>query len=113
LEVEILVVEVGETPEEIRCTASSLTGASAITMAPWSSVGKLKDLAFLRDDSVDDLGLAEAIKLGKRRWRRDRCPIRENTLEVAILDRARPGRKFRRFSALDLRELLAKASLGL
>ncbi|MDQ3830510.1 MAG: proteasome subunit alpha, partial [Candidatus Tectomicrobia bacterium] len=61
----------------------------------------------------DDLTLAECIKLGKEALEAGQGgAIRENTLEVAVLDRARPGRRFRRFSAPDLRELLAKASLG-
>ena len=68
---------------------------------------------FLRDRFRDDLTLAEGIKLGKEALEAGQGgAIRENTLEVAVLDRARPGRRFRRFSAPDLRELLAKASLG-
>ncbi len=68
---------------------------------------------FLRDRFRENLDLAETIKFGKEALEAGQGgAIRENTLEVAVLDRARPGRKFRRFSAPDIRELLAKASLG-
>jgi proteasome alpha subunit len=114
LEVEILVVEVGETSEENQMYRILFDGSISDHHGSVVIGGQAEKITqFLRDRFRDDLRLEEAIKLGKEALEAGQGgPIRENTLEVAILDRARPGRKFRRFSALDLRELLAKASLG-
>jgi proteasome alpha subunit len=108
-------VEVGETPEENQMYRILFDGSISDHHGSVVIGGQADKISqFLRDRFRDDLGLAEAIKLGKEALEAGQGgPIRENTLEVAILDRARAGRKFRRFSALDLRELLAKASLGL
>jgi proteasome alpha subunit len=114
LEVEILVVEVGETAEENQMYRILFDG-SISDHHSYVVIGGQADkiTQFLRDRLHDDLMLAEAIKLGKEALEAGQGgAIRENTLEVAALDRARPGRKFRRLTAPDLRELLAKASLG-
>src|ERR671924_780471 len=114
LEVEILVVEVGETPDENQMYRILFDGSISDHHGYVVIGGQAEQNSpFLPRRVHDDLMLAEAIKLGKEALEAGQGgAIRENTLEVAMLDRARPGRKFRRFSALDLRELLAKASLG-
>jgi proteasome alpha subunit len=114
LEVEIVVVEVGEMPAENQMYRILFDGSISDHRGYVVIGGQADKISqFLREQFHDDLTLAECIKLGKEALEAGQGgAIRESTLEVAVLDRARPGRKFRRFSALDLRELLAKASLG-
>jgi proteasome alpha subunit len=114
LEVEILVVEVGESPEDNQMYRLLFDGSISDHHGYVVIGGQADKLSqFLRDRYRDQLDLAEAIKFGKESLESGQGgPIRENALEVAVLERARPGRKFRRLPASELRELLAKASLG-
>jgi proteasome alpha subunit len=112
--VEILVVEVGETPDENQMYRILFDGSISDHHGYVVIGGQADKISqFLRERFRDDLVLAEAMKLGKEALETGQGgAIRESTLEVAMLERARPGRKFRRISAPEIRELLAKASLG-
>lgn len=114
LEVEILVVEVGETQEKNQIYRLLFDGSISDHHGFAVIGGQSEKLSqFLRDRYTDEVGLEEAIKLSKEALEAGQGgAIRENTLEIALLDRARSGRTFRRFLAPEIRELLAKASLG-
>ncbi len=114
LEVEILVVEVGETPEKNLMYRILFDGSISDHHGYVVIGGQADKLSqWLRDRYREDLGLAEAIKLSKEAIEAEQGgAIRESNLEIALIDRARPGRKFRRVLAPEIRELLAKASLG-
>jgi proteasome alpha subunit len=114
LEVEILAVEVGETSEENQIFRILFDGSISDHHGFVVIGGQSEKLSqFLRDRYAEELELAEAMKLGKEALEAGQGgAIRESMLEVAILDRARPGRTFRRILAPEIRELLAKASLA-
>jgi proteasome alpha subunit len=114
LEVEILAVEVGETSEKNQIFRILFDGSISDHHGFVVIGGQSEKLSqFLRDRYAEELELAEAMKLGKEALEAGQGgAIRESMLEVAILDRARPGRTFRRILAPEIRELLAKASLA-
>lgn len=114
LEVEILVVEVGESSEENQMYHLLFDGSISDYHGFVVIGGQADKLSqFLRERYREGMGLAEALKLSKEALETGQGgAIRESNLEVAHLDRARLGRKFRRIPAPELRELLAKASLG-
>jgi proteasome alpha subunit len=108
------VVEVGESPDGNQMYRILFDGSISDHHGYVVIGGQAEKISqFLRDRFREDLVLAETIKAGKEALEAGQGgAIRESTLEVAFLDRARPGRKFRRISAPEIRELLAKASLG-
>ena len=114
LEVEILVVEVGEIPEKNQMYRLLFDGSISDHHGYVVIGGQAEKVSqFLRDRYREDMGLAEAIKLSKEALEAEQGgALRETSLEGAFIDRVRPGRKFRRILAPELRELLAKASLG-
>ena len=107
-------MEVGETSEENQIFRILFDGSISDHHGFVVIGGQSEKLSqFLRDRYAEDLELAEAIKLGKEALEAGQGgAIRESMLEVAVLDRARPGRTFRRILAPEIRELLAKASLA-
>jgi len=114
LEVEILVVEVGESRTENQMYHLLFDGSISDHHGSVVIGGQADKISqFLQERYRDDLGLAEALKLSKEALEAGQgAAIRESALEMALLERARPGRKFRRIPAPEIRELLAKASLG-
>ncbi|MBI3327186.1 MAG: proteasome subunit alpha [Nitrospinae bacterium] len=114
LEVEILVVEVGESSEKNQMYHLLFDGSISDHHGYVVIGGQADKLSqFLRDRYREGMELAEALKLSKEALETGQgVAIRESNLEVAHMDRARPGRKFRRIPAPEIRELLAKASLG-
>jgi proteasome alpha subunit len=62
---------------------------------------------FLKDHYRDGMGLADAIQLGVRALTvTQNKTLTERDLEVAVLDRNRERRKFRRITDAELREIL-------
>lgn len=114
LEVEILVVEVGETEEKNQIYRILFDGSISDHHGFVVIGGQADKLSqFLRDRYSEQVGLAEALKLSKEALEAGQGgAIRESNLEVALLDRARTGRQFRRILAPEIQELLAKASLA-
>lgn len=114
LEVEILVVEVGESSEENQMYRLLFDGSISDHHGYVVIGGQADKLSqFLRERYREGMELAEALKLSKEALETGQGgAIRESNLEVAHLDRARAGRKFRRIPAPEIWELLAKASLG-
>ncbi len=73
--------------------------------------GQAEDIRrFLRDNYRENLPLADALQLGVRALTvTQNQPLRENDLEVAVLDRTRPRRTFRRIAIEALSQLLASS----
>jgi len=71
--------------------------------------GDVEDVeAILKEDYTDSMSLADAVKLGRKALDRgsgSSDPLPAEHLEVCLLSRERPGRKFQRLSAEDLNAL--------
>src|SRR5919108_91775 len=95
LEVEILVVEVGEMSDENQMYRILFDGSISDHHGYVVIGGQADKISqFLRDRFRDDLGLAEAIKLGKEALEAGQGgPIREKILEVGGRGRAPPRPK--------------------
>jgi proteasome alpha subunit len=99
LEVEILIVEVHERDSifyQIRFDGSMLDREH------FAAIGGDDEtlIGILQDGWRSDMVLKEAIALGRKALQNanggEEARIDERSLEIALLDRARPGRKFRR-----------------
>jgi proteasome alpha subunit len=104
LEVEILIVEVHERDSifyQIRFDGSMLDREH------YAAIGGDDEtlVGILQDGWRADMVLKEAIALGRRALKNangEEARLDEKSLEVAVLDRARPGRKFRRLRAPEI-----------
>jgi proteasome alpha subunit len=108
LEVEILVLEVGERNGANELFRISFDG-SIVDEAGYATIGgQAEELKlFLRDKFADRLSLEQALQLGVRALEAAASQkVRPAWLEVALLEQARPGRAFRRVSAAELRSLV-------
>jgi len=114
-EVEIIVAEVGDPDLADRQDNSlyrvTFDGSISDERGYCSIGGDVEDLqAYLKREYREGLTLGEALKLGRSSLEHvpdgDPREIPVANLEVGILDRARPGRKFRRMSAEELEESL-------
>jgi proteasome alpha subunit len=110
-EVELTVAEVGESPAEDQLYRLTYDGSvadeqgSVVMGASADEIGNL-----LREERGDDMDLAAALKLAVRALTAgDSEPrtIASDALEVAVLDRTRPQRKFRRLADAAVAEILA------
>ena len=112
LEVEILVVEVGDTPER-NSMYHILFDGSISDYHQYAVIGGHAEIVngFLKEQYKDGASLREALALCKRALEKtnDNKTIEPEHLEVAILDRHIEGRKFRRLLAPELRQLLEQA----
>jgi proteasome alpha subunit len=116
LEVEMLVAEVGD---------DSLAGHEKNAIYRVQFDGSISDhegfcviggaadelIAFLKDEYRDELPLGEVMRLGRNALQRaaDGEPLVDpRNLEVCLLERARPGRKFNRLSTDQVREHLGE-----
>ncbi len=112
LEVEILVVEVGDTPER-NSMYHILFDGSISDYHQYAVIGGHAEIvnSFLKEQYKDGVSLREALALCKRALEKtnDNKTIKPEHLEVAILDRHIEGRKFRRLLAPELRQLLEQA----
>lgn len=109
LEVEILVVEVGETPDK-NSMYHILFDGSISDRHLYAVIGGHADVVneFLRDHYKENCSLNAALALCRSALEKttDQKSISEDNLEVAILDRNIEGRKFRRIYLPETRERL-------
>ena len=110
-EVELTVAEVGEDPSGDQLYRLTYDGSVAdeegivVMGASAEEIGTV-----LRENRSDDMDLSAALKLAVRALGVSDSEPREiaaNALEVAILDRTRPRRTFRRLSDAAVGEILA------
>jgi proteasome alpha subunit len=108
-EVEILVASVGATDEEPNQLFHILYDGTVMDEQRYTVLGgeaeRIADA--LAADYADGLDLAAAVHLGAKALAGDGEPLTAAQLEVALLDRARPERAFRRIRGDELETLLA------
>jgi len=114
LEVEILVLEVGQEPGPNELYRIAFDGSIVDEKGYATIGGQAEELKlFLRDKYRDDLGLEEALRLASRGLEAAASQkVKAANLEVALLERERVGRKFRRLSLGELRGLMEKEGEG-
>lgn len=117
-EVEIVVAEVGTEPAGDQLYRLTFDGSVADEHGYVAMGGAAEAIGHeLRDKWTPGLDLASAIGVaiagltaGDTRPAGERSPIRADDLEVAVLDRARPRRRFRRLSGERLADLVDQSS---
>jgi len=104
LEVEILVVEVGEATAQDEMYRISFDGAIADERGYASIGGQADELRlYLKEKYEEGTTLEASLKLAVKALEASaNQKVRAHNLEVAILDRHHPGRRFRRFTAAEL-----------
>ena len=114
LEVEILVLEVGESGAPNELYRIAFDGSIADEKGYATIGGQAEELKlFLRDKYRDDLSLEEALRLASRGLEAAASQkVKAANLEVAVLERERVARKFRRLSVAELRGLMEKEGEG-
>jgi len=114
LEVEILVLEVGETPETNELYRIAFDGSIADEKGYATIGGQAEELKlFLRDKSVQNPSLEGALRLATRALEAAASQkVKAAILEVAVLERGRVGRKFRRLSLPEVQALIEKEGEG-
>ncbi len=114
LEVEILVLEVGEGTASNELYRIAFDGSIADEKGYATIGGQAEELKlFLRDKYRDDLNLEEALRLASRGLEAAASQkVKAANLEVAVLERERVGRRFRRLTLPELRGLMEKEGDG-
>ena len=104
LEVEILVLEVGEEPAANELYRIAFDGSIADEKGYTSIGGQAEELKlFLKDKFQEGLSLEAALQQATRALEAAASQkVKAAHLEVAVLERARPGRKFRRIPPAEL-----------
>jgi proteasome alpha subunit len=110
-EVEILVGQVGDSPEQNELFHILFDGSVADQKGYVGMGGRSDDLnTRLRDAYVPELQLGDAVGLAIRTLSEaEERSIDVDNLEVAVLDRTRPRRKFRRLTDQELEGMLPQA----
>ena len=107
-EVEILVAQVGTSPGEPNQLFHILYDGTVMDEQGFTVLGgeaeRIADA--VRAAITDDITLADAVKLGARSLANDGEVLAAGQLEVALLDRTRPQRAFRRIKGPELEALL-------
>ena len=107
-EVEILVAQVGTSPDEPNQLFHILYDGTVMDEQGFTVLGgeaeRIADA--VRAAITDDITLADAVKLGARSLANDGEVLAAGQLEVALLDRLRPQRAFRRIKGPELETLL-------
>ena len=108
-EVEILVAQVGTSPGEPNQLFHILYDGTVMDEQGFTVLGgKAERIAdAVRAAITDDITLADAVQLGARSLANDGEVLAASQLEVALLDRLRPQRAFRRIKGPELEALLA------
>jgi proteasome alpha subunit len=111
-EVEVLVGQVGEAPEENELFHILFDGSVADQKGYVGMGGRSEDLnARLRDAYTPDLSLGDAVRLAAKTLSEvEERSIEVDNLEAAVLDRTRGRRKFRRLPDAHLGEMPAQSS---
>ena len=108
-EVEILVAQVGATSDEPNQLYHILYDGTVMDEQGFAVLGgeaeRIADA--VRAAITDDITLADAVKLGAQSLANDGELLAAGQLEVALLDRAHPGRAFHRIKGEELDALLA------
>lgn len=114
LEVEILVVEVGEEGEPSELYRISFDGSIGDEKGFAAIGGQAEELKlYLHDKYEKNLGLEAALKLCVRALEAATSQqVKPQNLEVAVLERKRPGRKFRRLALDELQAILEESLEG-
>ena len=116
LEVEILVVEVGETPAQNEMYHVSFDG-TITDRRQFAVIGGQADRIriYLQEHYRPDLPLAEALALSRRSLLAgyERPPAEESALEVGLLERRRVGRQFYRMTQAEAARAMAATNNGL
>ncbi len=114
LEVEILVLEVGEGAAGNELYRIAFDGSIADEKGYASIGGQAEELKiFLRDKYSEGLSLEAALQLATRALEAAASQqVKAASLEVALLERERPGRKFRRLPLAELRTYVEKEGSG-
>lgn len=104
LEVEILVLEVGEEQAANEMYRIAFDGSIADEKGYTSIGGQAEELKlFLKDKFQEGLSLEAALQQATRALEAAASQkVKATHLEVAVLERARPGRKFRRIPPAEL-----------
>lgn len=112
LEVEILVVEVGEEDQESELYRISFDGSIGDEKGFAAIGGQAEELKlYLRDKYEKGLDLTSAVRLSVRALEAATTQkVKSQNLEAAVLERKRPGRKFRRLLLHELKAILEEAS---
>lgn len=109
LEVEILVVEVGEQPQTNEMYHISYDG-TIIDHRDYAVIGGQADRirTYLQENYRAALSLSEALSLSRKALLAgyEKLPAEESVLEVGVLDRQRPKRSFYRLSQDDITQAL-------
>jgi proteasome alpha subunit len=114
LEVEILVLEVGEREEANELYRIAFDGSIADEKGYTSIGGQAEELKlFLKDKFSAGQPLDAALGLATRALEAAASQsIKAATLEAAVLERERAGRKFRRLGPTELTAILERGGLG-
>jgi len=107
-EVEILVGQVGERPEETELFHILFDGSVADQTGYVGMGGRSDELnAHLKDAYRSDLPVAEAVRLAvKALSEAEERPLDGGNIEAAVLDRGRGRRKFRRLGDAEVADML-------
>ena len=109
LEVEILVVEVGEMPQK-NSMYHILFDGSISDYRQYAAIGGHAEVVngFLKEQYKENMPLREALALCRRSLERtsENKTIKADQLEVAVLERSLEGRKFRRLQIQEIRQHL-------
>jgi proteasome alpha subunit len=112
-EVEIVVAEVGDSAEDDQMYRLTYDGSVADEHGFVTMGGQADQIAAaLRDDHRDDMVLPDALRLAVRALSSldgEQRSLPSAQLEVAVLDRTRPRRKFRRIAGGELERVLEPA----
>jgi len=110
-EVEVLVVEIGEGPNGKNEIYHILYDGTIEDEVQYAAMGgQAEEISrFLKEHYRPGMSLAEVVQLGVRALTvTQNKALTERDLEVAVLDRNRERRKFRRISSEELREILGQ-----
>jgi len=108
LEVEILVLEVGQGEGGNELYRITFDGSIADERGYASIGGQAEELKlFLKDKFADGLSLEAAVQLAARALEATASQkVKAAHLEAAVLERNRPGRTFRRIAEAELRRMM-------
>jgi proteasome alpha subunit len=108
-EVELLVAEVGGPNDDHAEMYHVLYDGVVMDEHDYSVLGGQAEqiTESLKNEYRENMSLGEALKLGAKLLGNDEGPLAAAQLEVALLDRSRPRRAFRRVKAAELEQLLA------
>lgn len=113
-EVEIVVAEVGDSPTEDQVFRLTYDGSVADEHGVAVMGGSSEAIgSYLSEHYRDGMDLADALRLAVDGLGRDGAggaprTLDSSTLEVAVLERGRPRRAFRRIRGADIDQLLAR-----